>query len=99
MSVDGKDYIRVIDYSNYHCRSWQNLYFPQRVVRYIRVVGTHNTANNVFHLVTVEAFFREEIPDVDKNGIIKPKKNVACVKEGYILGVLTAACIYNPCII
>ena len=50
--------------------------------RYIRVVGTHNTANNVFHLVTVEAYFREEIPDVDKNGIIRPKKNVACVKEG-----------------
>ena len=43
VSVDGKDYIKIIDYSNYHCRSWQNLYFPQRVVRFIRVVGTHNT--------------------------------------------------------
>lgn len=82
VSVDGKDYIRVIDYSTYHCRSWQDLYFPQRVIRYIRVVGTHNTANNVFHLVTVEAYFREEIPILDKNGIIRPSKNVACVKEG-----------------
>ena len=43
VSVDGKDFIKIIDYSNYHCRSWQNLYFPQRVVRFIRVVGTHNT--------------------------------------------------------
>ena len=43
VSVDGKDYVRVIDYSNFHCRSWQDLYFPQRVVRFIRIVGTHNT--------------------------------------------------------
>merc|ERR1712227_677719 len=82
VSVDGKDYIKIIDYSNYHCRSWQNLYFPQRVVKYIRIVGTQNTANNVFHLVTVEAYYREEVAKTDKNGIIIPSSNVACVKAG-----------------
>ena len=72
----------MIDYSNYHCRSWQNLFFPQRVVKYIRIVGTQNTANNVFHLVTVEAYYREEVAKTDKNGIIIPSSNVACVKAG-----------------
>lgn len=82
VSVDGKDYVRLIDYSAYHCRSWQNLYFEQRVVRFIRIVGTQNTANNVFHLVTVEAYYRDEIVATDKNGIIVPTENVACVKAG-----------------
>ena len=80
--MDGKDYVRLIDYSAYHCRSWQNLFFEQRVVRFIRIVGTQNTANNVFHLVTVEAYYRDEIVATDKNGIIVPTENVACVKAG-----------------
>ena len=87
--------MKVIDYANYFCRSWQNLYFPQRVVRFIRIVGTANTANNVFHLVALEAYFREIVPEFDQKvfvsesvvfhrfkGIIKPAKNVACVREG-----------------
>ena len=37
--MDQNDWVRVVDHSNYHCRSWQRLYFPQRVVRYIRIVG------------------------------------------------------------
>lgn len=82
VSVDGKDYVKVIDYASYYCRSWQDLYFPQRVVRYIRIVGTANTANNVFHLVSLEAFYREKVPVFDSQGIIKPTKNVACVLEG-----------------
>ncbi|CAG5107005.1 Oidioi.mRNA.OKI2018_I69.chr1.g3101.t1.cds [Oikopleura dioica] len=82
VSVDGKDYLKVIDYASYFCRSWQNLYFPQRVVRFIRIVGTANTANNVFHLVTLEAYYRENVPEFDQKGIIKPVKNVACVREG-----------------
>uniref|UniRef100_A0A1B0AFL5 F5/8 type C domain-containing protein n=1 Tax=Glossina pallidipes TaxID=7398 RepID=A0A1B0AFL5_GLOPL len=34
---------RVIDYSHYHCCSWQYLYSEVRAVRYIKLVGTHNT--------------------------------------------------------
>ena len=39
-------------------------------------------ANNVFHLVTVEAYYRENIEKTDKSGIIIPQHNVACVKAG-----------------
>lgn len=35
VSVDNEDWIRVIDYSKYFCRSWQRLYFKPRVVRQV----------------------------------------------------------------
>ena len=34
-------------YNYSYIRSWQYLYFPARVVRYFRIVGTHNTVNKV----------------------------------------------------
>ena len=34
VSVDNADWIKIIDYSKYLCRSWQTLYFEPRVVRY-----------------------------------------------------------------
>lgn len=66
VSMDMKDWIRVIDHTNYLCRSWQYLYFPSRVVRYIRLVGTHNTLNRVFHVVSFECMFTEKKFEVDR---------------------------------
>ena len=57
LSMDQNDWYRVVDYSKYHCRSWQDLYFPPRVVRYIRIIGTHNSVNKIFHCVALEAFY------------------------------------------
>ncbi|PIO76423.1 BTB/POZ domain protein [Teladorsagia circumcincta] len=51
ISMDRRDWVRVIDHTKYLCRSRQTLYFYSRVVRYIRVVGTHNSqSNRMFHL-------------------------------------------------
>lgn len=47
VSVNQEQWDRVVDYSTYHCRSWQFLYFPSRAVRYIKLVGTHNSVNKV----------------------------------------------------
>ncbi|CAN7995107.1 unnamed protein product, partial [Ixodes pacificus] len=38
VSVDQKDWVRVVDHSKYLCRSWQKLYFKARVVQYIHIV-------------------------------------------------------------
>ena len=76
VSMDQKDWSRVVYHTRFHCRSWQYLYFPQRVVNFIRVVGTHNTVNKVFHVVTLEAMFTEQIETLDL-GVIVPKTNVA----------------------
>ncbi|XP_046452754.1 BTB/POZ domain-containing protein 9-like isoform X2 [Daphnia pulex] len=87
VSMDQRDWLRVVDYSNYHCRSWQRVYFPQRVVRFIRIVGTHNTVNKVFHVVSLEAYYSPTIVRLEKE-LIVPKHNVAtiqlsaCVVEG-----------------
>jgi BTB/POZ domain-containing protein 9 len=53
-SVDQTSWEMLVDNSAALCRSWQEIYFTPRVIQYIRVVGTHNTNNRVFHLVTLE---------------------------------------------
>ncbi|XP_064490258.1 BTB/POZ domain-containing protein 9-like [Ornithodoros turicata] len=78
VSVDQKDWVRVVDHSDYLCRSWQRLYFEQRVVRYIRIVGTHNTVNRVFHAVSLECTYTER-QFVLERGLMRPQENVATV--------------------
>lgn len=51
--MDQYNWIRVVDYSNYACRSWQYLYFKNHIVQYIKVVGTHNTVNQVINKFNV----------------------------------------------
>uniref|UniRef100_A0A8C5E3H3 BTB/POZ domain-containing protein 9 n=1 Tax=Gouania willdenowi TaxID=441366 RepID=A0A8C5E3H3_GOUWI len=78
VSMDELDWIRVIDHSKFLCRSWQNLYFTPRVCRYVRIVGTHNTVNKVFHLVAFECTFTNRSFTLD-NGILVPSENVATI--------------------
>ncbi|XP_060711332.1 BTB/POZ domain-containing protein 9 [Hemiscyllium ocellatum] len=78
VSMDELDWIRIIDHSNYLCRSWQNLFFIPRVCRYIRIVGTHNTVNKVFHLVSFECMFTNKPFSLD-SGLLAPTENVATV--------------------
>ncbi|CAB0001956.1 unnamed protein product [Nesidiocoris tenuis] len=80
VSIDKKDWVRVVDHTTYFCRSWQKLYFEPRVVNYIRIVGTHNTVNTVFHVVAFEVMYTNK-PMPLVNGIVKPTHNVATTKE------------------
>lgn len=84
VSMEQKDWVRVIDYSQYSCRSWQYLYFENRVVQYIRIVGTHNTVNKVFHLVSFEAMCKIKIPKM-LNDIICPNFNVATLDKSAVV--------------
>ncbi|BFG02226.1 BTB/POZ domain-containing protein 9 [Drosophila madeirensis] len=68
----------VVDYSEFHCRSWQYLYFPARAVRYIRLVGTQNTVNRVFHVVGLEAMHTSNVPALVGH-FVAPQRNVATV--------------------
>ncbi|XP_076667773.1 BTB (POZ) domain containing 9 isoform X1 [Andrena cerasifolii] len=76
VSMNQKDWIRIIDHTQYFCRSWQYLYFEPRVVLYIRIVGTHNTVNKVFHVVNFEAYFTNHTEKL-LNGFVVPTRNVA----------------------
>lgn len=80
VSIDQTDWIRVIDYSKYSCRSKQTLFFPSKVVQFIKVVGTHNTVNKVFHLVSLEASYKQKVPKLAAD-IIVPEHNVATLDK------------------
>uniref|UniRef100_A0A182J553 BTB/POZ domain-containing protein 9 n=1 Tax=Anopheles atroparvus TaxID=41427 RepID=A0A182J553_ANOAO len=81
VSVNQRNWVRVVDNTKYVCRSWQQLFFPAQAVRYIRLVGTYNTMNKVFHVVALEAMFTEStVPVVE--GILVPADNVATVECG-----------------
>lgn len=46
-SVNIWDWEMVVDKTREQCKSWQVIRFPPRPVVFIRIVGTHNTANEV----------------------------------------------------
>ncbi|XP_062851849.1 BTB/POZ domain-containing protein 9 isoform X2 [Trichomycterus rosablanca] len=79
VSMDELDWVRVVDHSKFLCRSWQNLYFQSRVCRFIRLVGTHNTVNKVFHLVAFECMFTQR-SFVLESGLLVPTGNIATVQ-------------------
>ncbi|CAH1379430.1 unnamed protein product, partial [Tenebrio molitor] len=64
VSLNQEKWKKVVDYSSYPCRSLQDLYFKEEIAQYVRIVGTHNSTNRVFHLVFFEAYFKATIPMV-----------------------------------
>ena len=54
VSQDRSTWVVVFDATQLFCRSWQIIKFPLQPVTFIRITGTGNTANDVFHLVHLE---------------------------------------------
>lgn len=84
VSVNKEIWKRVVDYSNYKCRSWQFLHFAPVAVKFIRLVGTQNTVNKLFHCVALEAYYVRDSPRL-VNGLIAPVKNVATLEKSAIV--------------
>lgn len=61
-SFDQKKWNRIVDRTKSGNRSWQDCYFHPQVVRFIRLIGTENTSNSVFHVVSLEAYFASKVP-------------------------------------
>ncbi|XP_050426587.1 uncharacterized protein LOC126836909 [Adelges cooleyi] len=73
VSIDGQNWVRLIDHSNYNCRTYQYLWFHPRLVRYIHIVGTNSTANKIFIFWQV-MYNTEDMHNVEvKNGLVVPK--------------------------
>ncbi|XP_050435261.1 BTB/POZ domain-containing protein 9-like isoform X3 [Adelges cooleyi] len=82
VSKDRLKWLRVIDHSNYHCRSIQRLWTNRILVRYIRIVGTNNTSNKTFSFLKV-MYNTDKLHLVEiKNGLVAPKYNVALPSMG-----------------
>ncbi|UJR26270.1 hypothetical protein I4U23_007610 [Adineta vaga] len=84
VSVDEVTWTRIIDYRAYLCRSWQKLYFAPVVVTSIRIVGTYNTVNKVFHLVSLEVFYIQK-PFALVGDIYAPVDNIATLEASAVV--------------
>ncbi|KAH9280028.1 BTB/POZ domain-containing protein 9 [Echinococcus granulosus] len=80
-SLDESSWQKVVDYSNYACRSWQTLYFPERIIRYIRIVGTRSSVGKYFHLITFQCLYTRQKFTV-QNDLLVPQTNVATIHRG-----------------
>ncbi|XP_006737216.1 BTB/POZ domain-containing protein 9-like [Leptonychotes weddellii] len=49
-------------------------------LKYIRIVGTHNTVNKIFHIVAFECMFTNKTFTLEK-GLIVPVENVATIAD------------------
>ncbi|CAJ0958850.1 unnamed protein product, partial [Mesorhabditis belari] len=82
LSMDNKNWLRVVDYREFLCRGQQNLYFERRPARFIRIVGTNCTTHNYFALTDFEALYTTEIMTFDsETKILIPDDNVATIKD------------------
>ncbi len=51
------------------------------IFRYIRIVGVRNTANRIFHLVSMEVRYTHDKYELSNNGLIIPHYNVASIQH------------------
>eukprot|EP00794_Sanderia_malayensis_P019817 gene19817-21756_t len=54
ISLDRKNWTTVCDKREEACRSWQTITFTPRPISFIKIIGTNNTSNEVFHVVHFE---------------------------------------------
>nr|CDS33495.1 BTB (POZ) domain containing 9 [Hymenolepis microstoma] len=80
-SLEDSCWEKVVDYSNYACRSWQMLYFPTRIIRYIRIVGTRSSVGKHFHIISFQCLYTRTKLNV-QNGLLVPRTNVATIHHG-----------------
>lgn len=79
MSGNSWNWTRICDRSSESCHSWQTIKFtPARPVVFIRIVGTHNTANEVFHCVHFECPSKYD-PDSDGKSPTKKNKKLTTI--------------------
>uniref|UniRef100_A0A7E4VE06 BTB domain-containing protein n=1 Tax=Panagrellus redivivus TaxID=6233 RepID=A0A7E4VE06_PANRE len=87
VSENNVNWIRIIDYSNYVCRSVQRLYFQERPIRHIYIHGTASaSANGMFEISRFEAYYtRNPLNFHPQTGIVIPSDNVALASKNAVV--------------
>ncbi|KAE9548774.1 hypothetical protein FO519_008012 [Halicephalobus sp. NKZ332] len=86
VSMDQVDWLRVVDHTKYLCRHKQNLFFPKRVVKFIKICGTATALNNTFQITGLEASFSTESFEVDPATTLQiPRHNVATIQQNALV--------------
>ena len=55
-SSDGKKFVPAADRSQGEWRSWQEIKFPSRAVKFVKLECLYNSLNEGFHVVEFEAY-------------------------------------------
>lgn len=55
VSTDSRNWTKIADYSKYWCRSWQHIFFTERVVKHVRIKGLRSRfyGNDRSHMLLV----------------------------------------------
>jgi hypothetical protein len=85
-SLDGEFYNVVFDTGEDGYNGWQQFLFHNGIeTRYIRIYGRHNSRNDGFHVVEIEAYENDTPPKLDAE-IVLEKKITISVPEPIIKG-------------
>ena len=90
VSADNIKWETVADYRYFSCRSWQTIFFDQRSVQFIQIVGTHSNEKLYFSSTfyfTIISFFcgLTQRPPKMWNGFWEPEVNIAGIGKGAIV--------------
>ncbi len=56
-SINGRQYVPLVDRSRGKWRSWQVIRFPKpRPVKFVKIFGLYNSVNELFHIIEFEAY-------------------------------------------
>ncbi|CAD5224308.1 unnamed protein product [Bursaphelenchus okinawaensis] len=80
ISMDGTDWVRVINYNQFYCRGKQKLFFSERVARFIRLTCNRSSVHTMFYISELKAMYVSESPELHNDTII-PVHNVATIEE------------------
>ena len=73
VSEDNINWEKVIDKTSGEHRSWQNNYFENRNVKYIKLVGTKNSIHYYFHAVELNAYYSDLAPKAERDVALASK--------------------------
>jgi len=81
-STDKEKWFKIIDYSKYICRSWQNLYFDTISVKYLKIMGTR--LDGKIADVIIDSFDCKYThnPLKQENGLVIPNEDIASLDYG-----------------
>lgn len=70
VSVDQQNWIRIINYEDYYCRSKQSLWIHSQVVQFVRIVGDSIGCFFVFHLKIMYKTYGMDLIEIKERGIL-----------------------------
>jgi BTB/POZ domain-containing protein 9 len=76
-SIDNEKWSKIVDYSKYICRSWQDLYFKSTSVKFLKITGTRTDGKIADIIIDSFDCNYTHNPLKEENGFVIPKEDIA----------------------